>query len=147
MTDALRDTDRFGVEAGHRVIVQVPHTHVEELPAAIARADPLKYGACDHVSFTTAPGTQRFRSTGGGRNAASDGVVRVPCTELSVFLPASNATLEAVLRALYATHPYEEPVILVQRCTRARHRPGMDENNPNRFWNRPPEDWLPPEHR
>jgi hypothetical protein len=56
-------------------------------------------------------------------------------------------TLERLIGAIYAAHPYEEPVILVSAGVRTRHITGIDEDNPNRFWNRPTEDWVPTEHR
>ena len=143
----LTDTDRYRVETGHRIFVQVPAPHVDALLDAIIQADPLGYGAYEHVSFTTAPGTQRFLSTGAGRNVATPGAVQIPCVEVSVFVAASTGALEAVLRAIYHIHPYEEPVIVLQPAHRCLHRPGLDEENPNRFWNRPAEDWIPPAHR
>ena len=52
-----------------------------------------------------------------------------------------------VLRSIYASHPYEEPVVFVETCVRTLHIRGVDEDNPNRFWNNEAEDWVPEEHR
>ncbi|WP_171233315.1 hypothetical protein [Ruegeria sp. HKCCA4812] len=40
----------------------------------------------------------------------------------------------------------EGPVILIRSALRSLQRAGMDVENPNTFWNRPPEDWVPEGH-
>ena len=139
------DNDRFHAEPGLRIIVQVPEAEAERLRAAILAEDALGWGDYDRVSFESLPGQQHFRSLGTGRNAATGDTVAVACVELSFFLAAERAI--PVLRAIYAAHPYEEPVVFVQACVRTRHIRGRDEDNPNRFWNRPAGDWVPAEHR
>ncbi len=107
----------------------------------------LKYGDYDRVTFRTALGIQQFRSLGSGRNTATERVVEVPCVELSFFIGGDEARAVQTLRNIYAVHPYEEPVIFVEPCVRTLHIRGMDEDNPNRFWNNEAEDWVPEEHR
>jgi len=66
------------------------------------------------------------------------------------FVPEHGVRITVLARlieAIYAAHPYEEPVIFVQPCLRTQHIRGQDENNPNRFWNAPTADWIPTEHR
>lgn len=145
MTLPAPASNRFDTEMGLRVIVQTPDTHAERLLKAVLSVDPLRHGDYDRVSFVTAAGIQRFRSLGTGRNAVTDRVVEVPCVKLSLYLGA-EARLAAILEALYDAHPYEEPVIHVVPCLRSRHIRGMDEANPNRFWNDVPQGWVPPEH-
>ncbi|QDL90911.1 hypothetical protein FDP22_03385 [Paroceanicella profunda] len=135
---------RFTCEAGHRVHVQVPASRAEALLAEVLRHADLKWGDYDRVHFASAPGVQGFRSLPGGRNPATAEGMTVACTELSFFLPDRPGLLEAVLHGLYHAHPYEEPVIFVTPATRTLHVRGQDEDNPNRFWNRPTEDWVPP---
>ena len=137
------DTDRFTAEDGLRIIVQVPDLRAQEVVDAVLAVCTLKYGDYNSVTFRTVPGTQQFRSLGSGRNAATEDVLEVPCVELSFFLPDDGTTAVEVLKAVYATHPYEEPVVFVQPCVRTLHIRGMDEDNPNRFWNRAPEEWVP----
>lgn len=145
MSDHTR-SDRFDLEAGTEIKVQVPELHAQPLLRAVYKHDTLRYGHYDHVSFQTALGLQRFRSRPGGRNAASEEVFDVPCVELGFFV-ADRAAVGPVLEAIYAQHPYEEPVVLIQQVQRARHRPGVDEDNPNKFWNRAAEDWVPDLHQ
>ena len=147
MTLPQLDSDRFKTEQGTRIIVQVPETHARRVLNEVIVECPLKYGDYDKVAFTSVPGIQSFRSLGSGRNAATEGVVEVPCVELSFFIEGDAATIETAVKAIYLVHPYEEPVIFLEPCLRALHVRGMDENNPNRFWNRAPEHWVPDAHR
>lgn len=140
-------SDRFQTQYGLRILVQVPHTHTQKIIDAVLAKDPLKYGDYDSVSFRTALGTQQFRSLGSGRNAATDGVVEVPCAEISFFISHDEADPAQILEAIYFYHPYEEPVVFVQPCTRTLHIRGTDEDNPHRFWNNEPADWVIEEHR
>ncbi|UWR03778.1 hypothetical protein K3740_03505 [Ruegeria conchae] len=139
--------DRFVPEQGLRVIVQVPDTHVQRIVDSVLAIDTLKYGDYDSVTFKTASGIQQFRSLGSGRNIATDNTVEVPCVELSFFLACDEEQAVLVLKSIYDSHPYEEPVVLVEQCLRATHIRGMDEDNPNRFWNGQVEEWVPKEHR
>lgn len=140
------ETERFTTEPGYTLTVEVPEERADAVVAAILKVVPLKWGDYDRVAFRGAPGNQQFRSLGTGRNAATADTVAVPCQRVSCFLPGS-ADLTAVLEAVYHAHPYEEPVVLVTPALRSAHVRGLDEDNPNRFWNRPAADWVPAEHR
>lgn len=139
--------DRFVGETGLRIIVQVPDTHAQKIVDAVLVENTLKYVDYDCVTFRTTPGVQQFRSLGSGRNAATSHAVEVPCVELSFFLGRDEARAVRVLREVYSSHPYEEPVVFVVPCARTLHIRGMDEDNPNRFWNNKAEDWVPEEHQ
>lgn len=141
------ESDRFIVEQGLRITVQVPEQHAQQIVDAVTEKDALKYGDYDSVTFRTTRGIQRFRSIGGGRNAATPKEVEVPCVEVSFFLKNDEVTAVQVLKAIYWAHPYEEPVVFVEPCLRTLHIRGLDEDNPNRFWNRKTEDWVPQAHR
>ena len=141
------DNDRFKSQTCLRVTVQVPENDVQNILDAVISEDPLTYGDYDCVTFRSALGVQQFRSLGTGRNAKTHGVVEVPCCEVSFFLPYGELLAVRVLKAIYRAHPYEEPVIAVEPCVRALHIRGLDEDNPNRFWNSSVQDWVPDEHR
>ena len=147
MTLPKLHNDRFIPEQGLRVIVQVPDTHVQKIIESVLAIDTLKYGDYDSVTFKTAAGIQQFRSLGSGRNIATGSIVEVPCVELSFFLTCDEEQTVQVLKSIYDSHPYEEPVVFVEPCLRATHIRGMDEDNPNRFWNGHAEEWVPKEHR
>jgi len=139
-------SERFEIERGFEIAVQVPEPHAEPLLEAIQQKHLMPYGHYDQVSFQTQPGRQRFRSLPGGRNAASDGPLEVSCVEVSFFV-GSEERVREVVEAIYAHHPYEEPVIFVRPVHRTLHRSGVDEDNPRKFWNRDAEDWVPTIHR
>ncbi|MFV1590622.1 hypothetical protein [Phaeobacter sp. JH20_39] len=141
------DNDRFIPEGGLRITVQVPDIHVQRVADAVLAKDTLRYGDYDSVMYRTTTGTQQFRSLGSGRNAATAEAVELPCVELSFFLADDETDTVQVLKAIYESHPYEEPVVFVDPCFRTLHIRGLDEDNPNRFWNGPAEDWVPKEHQ
>jgi len=147
MTLPKLDNDRFVPEKGLRITVQVPDTHAQRIVNAVLTEDRLKYGDYNSVTYQTSLGTQKFRSLGSGRNIATEKVVEVPCKELSFFLDSDKAKAVQVLKTIYASHPYEEPVVFVAPCVRTLHIRGVDEDNPNKFWNSNAEDWVPREHR
>lgn len=140
-------SDRFTTESGFRVTVQVPNPNVQTIVDNILTVTALKCGDYDRVTFATAAGVQQFRSLEGGRNSATEATLEVPCVELSVFVENSQTVVTQVIEAIYFAHPYEEPVIFVEACLRTLHIQGLDENNPNRFWNAAPADWVPKEHK
>ncbi len=145
------NSPRFQTQTGFLVTVQTPEVSAQALIDAVLVAAPLAYGDYDRVAYFSASGQQQFRSLGGGRNAATDEAVTVVCRELRFFLTDDPTILEAVMAALYDAHPYEEPVILVTPCLRGLHIRGLDEDNPNRFWNQgdnpAAQAWVPAAHR
>jgi hypothetical protein len=128
--------DRFTIEEGLLVRLEVPTQNHQQVMAAVREASDLRCGDYDKVSFTTTPGIQRFRSLGAGRNRAKETISEWESVEVNFFLPTDREIVEAVLRAIYATHPSEEPVIHILAAARPLHIRGLDEDNPNRFWNR-----------
>ena len=140
-------SDRFNVETGTRILVQVPQEAADRVLQAILSRDPLPWGDYDQVAFTSHPGTQQFRSLPEGVNAATDQAMTVECVELQVFTCARGRDLEPILKAIYDVHPYEEPVIQLIDAIRPRHIRGVDQDNPNRFWNRETPGWVPAPHR
>jgi hypothetical protein len=141
------ESNRFTPEPGFRITVQSPDQNIPTIVEHVLAEVSLKYGDYDNVTFKTAAGVQQFRSLGSGRNTATQVAVEVPCVELSFFLENNEALVARVVEAIYAAHPYEEPVVFVEACLRTVHIRGLDEDNPNRFWNSAPADWVPKEHR
>ena len=147
MSHPTLSTERFTPERGYRVTVQVPDQNAQVVAKGVQAETKLQYGDYDSVTFRTAIGAQQFRSLGSGHNPMTDAVVEVPCVELSFFVEEDDALVSRVIEAIYAAHPYEEPVVFVESCVRTLHTRGLDEDNPNRFWNTAPADWVPKEHR
>ena len=140
-------SDRFSLEQGTRLLVQVPEEAAGRVLQAMLQVEPLFWGDYDQVAFTTSTGVQQFRVRSQARNAVTDQAVEVPCVELQVFVPKVGQALEPLLCAIYHAHTYEEPVIQLVAAARSCHRRGQDEANPNRFWNQSPADWVPLSHR
>ncbi len=138
---------RFTTQPGYVVTTQTPEVCVKVIMDAVVACHDLKYGDYDQVAFRTSPGVQQFRSLPGGRNAPTEEAVTIPCVELSFFVPNDQAVLTAVLKAIYDTHPYEEPVIFVKESLRTLHIAGLDEDNPNRYWNWEDDPWTPEQNR
>ncbi len=107
------NSKRFEIEQGFEVSVRVPGVHVEPLLDAFYQIDALKYGDYDRVSFVSAYELQRFRSLPGGRTAASENVLDVPCEVLSFFI-GNEDQVAVVVQNIYEHHPYEEPAVLIQ---------------------------------
>ncbi|WP_297340318.1 hypothetical protein [Pseudophaeobacter sp.] len=139
--------DRFTIEQGTRVLVQVPQEAAGRVLQAVLSQEPLHWGDYDQVAFTTRAGVQQFRTLPQARNRATDQAVAVACVELQIFVPKQGQALEPLLCAIYHAHPYEEPVIQLIAAARSLHRRGQDEANPNRFWNQETADWVPEAHR
>ena len=136
------ETTRFTTETGYTLAVEAPEERVDAVLEAILSVAPLTWGDYDRVAFRGAAGVQQFRSLGTGRNAGTPNTMAVPCQRVTCFLPGT-ADVAAVLEAVFHVHPYEEPVIVLIPALRTLHVRGRDEDNPNRFWNRPASDWVP----
>lgn len=95
-------------EALDKLVTFVPHADADALLDALAAAGAGAIGAYDRCAFTT-PGTGTFRPLRGANpTIGSIGTVEtVPETRLEMVLPRHRRA--AVVAALRAAHPYEEP--------------------------------------
>lgn len=96
----------------HVLVVYVPRTHTEALLDALFRAGAGSIGHYDECAFV-APGEGRFRPVRGARPAIGrlGELERVAEDRVEVVLPRRLRT--AVVAALRAAHPYEEPAFHV----------------------------------
>ncbi|MEO8283538.1 MAG: hypothetical protein ABI568_09065 [Pseudarthrobacter sp.] len=95
----------------HALVVYVPESHAEALLEAIGEAGAGRIGNYSHCSFV-APGTGRFTPLAGAEpfvGTVGSGE-RVP--ELRVECVVEEEMLDAVVPALRAAHPYEEPAFM-----------------------------------
>lgn len=91
-----------------KVVTFVPHEQAESMRAALAAAGAGALGDYDSCTFSTL-GEGRFRPLEGAAPVIGDvgRLETVPETRVESVLPRSRRT--AVVRALLAAHPYEEP--------------------------------------
>ncbi len=95
----------------HALVVYVPDTHTEALLAAIGDAGAGRIGKYSHCAFTS-PGTGRFTPLPGAEPfvGAVGAGERVPETRVECVV--EEGMLDAVVLALRAAHPYEEPAFM-----------------------------------
>ncbi len=99
--------------AAHQLVVFVPVTHAEAVRSALAQSGAGKLGNYDSCSFSVR-GMGRFRPLKGSKPAVGtqDVLKEVEEERIEVHV-AARADLPAILRAVKAAHPYEEPAIHV----------------------------------
>lgn len=95
----------------HALVVYVPASHTDRILVAIGDAGAGRIGDYSHCSFVT-QGTGRFTPLAGaepylGRVGSPEAVAedRVECI-------VEHRNLPAVVAALRAAHPYEEPAFM-----------------------------------
>lgn len=128
------------IEHEYHVRVQIPPGDVAAVLEAIIEAWPLRYGNYEQVAFRYNAGTLQFKPLEGSMPGESE-LLQVPCDEVSFTVPMNGETIAAVIAAIYRSHPYEEPVILVQEVMSTRVKQGQRGDDPSKWWNRPEVDW------
>lgn len=129
------ETDSASLAAEYLVHVQIPPDEVARVLAAITSITPLKYGNYEQVAFRSNTGTLQFKSLEGSKPGATD-LFQLPSDEISFSLPQDDQILAAVIEAIFESHPYEEPVILIQPVMSTRFKYGTAKDNPNKWWHR-----------
>ena len=107
------ETGNATLEQEYLVRVQIPPEDTPRLLAAITRVTPLRYGRYACVAFCSTPGTLQFKALQGSKEGESQ-LYELPSQQVSFTVPADEEVLAAVIEAIYESHPYEEPVILVK---------------------------------
>lgn len=136
------ETASATVEEEYLVRVQIPANDVSRILEAIINVSPLRYGNYDQVAFRYNAGTQQFKPLEGSISGETE-LIHVPCDEISFTVPKNDETIAAVVEAIFESHPYQEPVILIQEVMSTRFKYGQTKSNPNKWWNRPELDWVP----
>ena len=92
------------------LVVFVPTTHGNAVRAALAASGAGALGAYDSCTFTTA-GTGRFRPLQGAQPFVGAVGALEEVQEERIETNVLGARLKAVLAAVRAAHPYEEPAM------------------------------------
>ncbi len=92
----------------------VPHADKEKVKQAVFAAGGGRIGNYDSCCFET-QGTGQFRPLTGAQPALGEVGALEQVGETKVELVCEAARIDAVIRALKAAHPYEEPAYEVWR--------------------------------
>ena len=118
------------------VTIQTPEADVARLMAEVTRLAPLTVGRYDRNVFQSAAGIEHYRPLDGAAAGAESEVrARPGIVELSFQLPKEQALLAQIVEAIFQTHSYQEPVIVVRDILASRSKGLDDKNNPHRWWN------------
>ena len=94
----------------YKIVVYVPEAGAEAVRNAMGEAGAGRIGNYDYCSFT-AKGIGRFRPLAGA-NPAIGAVGRLETVEEQrIETVCAEDRLKAVIKAIRAAHPYEEPAI------------------------------------
>lgn len=104
----LRPLDPDPVEPRDKIIVFVPVADAERVRSALAEAGAGRIGDYDSASFTS-PGEGRFRPLAGASPAIGTVGSLEVVEEVRVEVVIDRRLRSAVISALIAAHPYEEP--------------------------------------
>jgi len=91
-----------------KVVVFVPESHADALRQALGTAGAGKIGNYTQCSFST-KGVGRFMPMEGANPTVGEIGKRSEVAEERIETVCAEDTLQAVLEAIKAAHPYEEP--------------------------------------
>lgn len=98
----------------HALVVYVPASHTRKVLDAIGDAGAGRLGNYSHCSFVT-PGTGRFTPQDGARPFLGRPGTPEVVAEERIECVVDEQVLAAVVAALRAAHPYEEPAFMTWR--------------------------------
>lgn len=96
----------------YKLCFYVPQSHIEAVKQAVFNAGGGRIGDYDRCSWQTL-GTGQFRPLPGSDPFIGDTCKLETVPEYQVELVCADDTVEAVVKALKASHPYEEPAYQV----------------------------------
>lgn len=96
------------MEKRYKIVVYVPEEHADMLREVMGAAGAGKIGNYSHCTFSV-KGTGRFRPEDGANPAIGEVGKLEEVAEERIETVCSEGSLQAVLKAIRETHPYEEP--------------------------------------
>lgn len=105
--------------AATHLTVFAPPDHAAAVRAAAGAAAGLRNGAYERVSWTSAPGTERFTPTGDAVPArgTSGEAAASPSVRIELTLGPED-DVDSVVGAVVRAHPWERPVIVLRDVRR-----------------------------
>ena len=92
-----------------------------------------RWGLGDNRSLQA--GTLQFKALQDSIEGGSE-LYQLPGQQVSFTFPAHEELLAALIEAIYESHPYEQPPILVQPLCSTRFKYAAGGHNPNKCWHR-----------
>lgn len=133
----LIQREEFSLVCRWMITVQIPEVALDGFIAAIEKDIPLIQGAYSHCMFVRRNGSVRFKNEDGAHGGSEDVIRNVPSAEVVLLIPHNEQSLNHAIESISRSHVHEEPTISV--ASSWSYLSGMlkDDNNPNRYWNRP----------
>ena len=143
LIDTGLDTGPLTLEPMWRVTFHAPPPDIDRIFDAICAVTGLEHGRTDRNGFRMPGGWEYYRPRAGTPTGAEEAVRKRPDVDaMTVFVPRDEAILTAVTDAIYRTHSYYEPVIIIDAVLRSATKGLDDSDNPHRWWNTTG-DWKP----
>lgn len=98
----------------HALVIYVPRSHTQQMLDAVGDAGAGRLGNYSHCSFVT-PGTGRFTPQDGAQPYLGRPGKPEEADEDRIECLVEQPLLDAVVAALRAAHPYEEPAFMSWR--------------------------------
>ena len=96
----------------HQITCYVPHTHLEQVKQALFNAGAGAMDGYDHCCWQTA-GQHQFRPLDNSKPTLGDKLSLTHVEEYKIEIACQAEYLEAAIRALLETHPYETPAYFI----------------------------------
>ncbi len=119
------------------LVIQTPVPGKEPLLEALRKGPDLKQGHYDCCLHVSAAGEQQFRALEGSHAGAEQTIQSVPVVDITISIAPDKQLLEKTLAIIFANHVHEEPTIRISECGGTRSMYTGDNDNPNKYWNRP----------
>ncbi|KIC36379.1 hypothetical protein RA27_22295 [Ruegeria sp. ANG-R] len=119
------------------LVIQTPVQGKESLLEALRKGVDLKQGHYDRCLQVSAAGEQQFRALEGSHAGAEQTIQSVSVVDITISIVPDKQLLEQALSIIFANHVHEEPTIRIGECWGTRSNYTGDEDNPNKYWNRP----------
>jgi hypothetical protein len=119
------------MEKAYRVTVFIPPAQLDDVLASITRILPVSDGKYGEVFWWSTPGTEQFRPLKGSNptSGSVDDLSRMDSIELKFLLPRNKKLLNQVIEeGICPAHPWEAPVITVDKCRIAGDSPEPKES-------------------
>ena len=92
----------------YKLVVFIPESHLQQVKTALFAAGAGHIGDYDHCSWQVL-GEGQFRPLQGSNAFIGETGQLQQVTEYRLETVIKEIAIEAVIKALYAAHPYEEP--------------------------------------